>query len=84
MGDHLCILRMMLGVLLQLCQKRLDLLLHLMATWARESIDLWRIKPPLQFNQPSALAFELPIAGSEGQASLHHGQQVVQKRMAPF
>ena len=73
MGDHGGILRMVRGMLVQFRQKRFDPLLHLLAAGARRALDCWRIQPSLQLHQPAALAFELPIGGGEGHATLHHG-----------
>jgi len=84
MGNHRRILGMTLGMLLQLDQKVFDLLLDATRGWARLTLVVWGVKSSLQLDQPTALAFELPVLSRKPLAVLHHGQQLLQERMAPF
>jgi len=83
MGHHLGFVGMVLGVLFQFRQEVLDLTFDATPGWARLKV-FGRIKAPIQFHQPVALALETPILPREGVATLDHGQQLVQERMAPF
>ena len=84
MRNHCGVDAMMLGMLFQLCQEGFDLALDLATRRARLPFTLWRVKQPIQFHQPVALAAESPILRRKELATLHHGQQLIQQRMPPF
>jgi hypothetical protein len=83
-GDHPGIFRMALGMLLQLGQEVLDVVLDEASCRARLTRFIGWVEPSIQLDQPIALAAELPVLSREGSASLNHGQQLIQERMAPF
>jgi hypothetical protein len=85
MGNHhRRIFSMALGMLFQLGQKVFDLPLDAARSWARLTFFVGGVKASLQLDQPPALAFELPILSRKSLAVVHHGQQLLQERMAPF
>ena len=84
MRNHCGVDGMMLDMLFQLRQESFDLALDLATRGARLPFTLGRVKQPIQFHQPVALAAELPILRRKGLATLHHGQQLLQQRMPLF
>jgi len=84
MGNHRRIFGMAVGMVFQLAQKVFDLPLDAARGWTWLSFVVWRVKSSLQLDQPSAVAFELPVLSRKPLAVLHHNQQLVQERMAPF
>ena len=84
MSDHRRILRMASGVLFQLSQEFFDAALDCAGRGGWLPVCFGRIEASLQCHQPTPLTLELPIANGEGQAALHHGQQLIQEWMPPF
>lgn len=72
------------GLLRQLGQKGFDLALDGAAGRPGLSDHHGRVQASLQFDQPVALALELPILRREGAPPLHDRQQLLQQRMPPF
>lgn len=83
MSDHLGLIRVVLGVLFQFGQIVLDLSLDTAPSWGRLSV-VGRVKVPVQFHHPVAVAFESLVLRREGVVALNHGQQLIQKGMPPF
>ena len=67
-----CIRRVILRVLRQLRQKLCDALLNVTAGRAWLPLAFGWVETTFQFDQPTALALELPIARAERLATLHH------------
>ncbi len=84
MRDHGRIGGMVCRVVCQLVQKGTHLLLDVPSRGTGLPAVFRWVQPSFQFDQPSAVPFELPILCGERLTPLRHGDEPLQQRMPPF